>query len=298
MKNLSQYISHLLSEKRYSQHTASAYQNDIEQFGFYLKSVYEIVDEADVSFPIVRSFVVSLMEEDYNPRSVNRKISSLKSYFKFLRTLEVIKVNPASRLQAVKTAKHLVKTVAADEMISLFQAEGIFADDLNGLRARAIIEMLYSTGIRRNELITLKLSDVDFSAHTIKVVGKRKKSRLIPFPKSLESVLKKYIELQPRTNESKNLFFLTNRGKKIYPKLVYDTVNGYLSLVSTIDKKSPHILRHSYATHLLNKGADVNDIKELLGHASLSATQVYTHNSFEKLKKEYNQTHPREHKNR
>ena len=298
MKYLSDYFNYLLTEKRYSHHTVSAYQNDLEQFSIYLKSVYEMEDEAEVSFAIVRSFVVSLMEEEYNPKSVNRKVSSLKSYFKFLRKRAVIKFNPASKLQAVKTAKRLVKTVAASEMENLLSNDEMFSKDLKGIRARTIIELLYSTGIRRNELITLKLSDIDFSASTIMVTGKRDKTRLIPYPNSLAPVLKQYHEIQPRFNSLEDWFFLTDKGKKLYPKLVYDIVNGYLSLVSTINKKSPHILRHSYATHLLNKGADVNDIKELLGHASLSATQVYTHNSFEKLKTEYKQTHPREHKNR
>ena len=295
--NITNFINYLVTEKRNSEHTVLAYQSDLEQFGIYLSEVYEIHDAQEVTFPIVRSYVVDLMEKDYHPKSVNRKISSIKSFYKYLRKIGEVKINPALRLQAVKGPKRLVKTVSDAEMSELLSEE-LFSEDLKGVRAKAIIELLYATGIRRSELISLKYNDVDFENCTIKVLGKRNKTRIIPFPESLSKVLLKYLELQPRTDPKSLTFFLTEKGKMMYPKLVYDVVNSYLGLVSTIDKKSPHILRHTYATHLLNKGANVNDIKELLGHASLSATQVYTHNSFEKLKKEYNQTHPREYKNR
>jgi len=295
--DITKFINYLITEKRNSEHTVLAYKNDLEQFGAYLSEVYEIQDAKEVSFPIVRSYVVELMEKDYHPKSVNRKISSIKSFYKYLRKIGEVEINPASRLQAVKGPKRLVKTVSDTEISELLN-EDLFTEDLKGIRAKAIIELLYATGIRRSELISLKFSDVDFDNCTIKVLGKRNKTRIIPFPESLSKVLQKYLALQPRTDSKSLTFFLTEKGKMMYPKLVYDVVNSYLGLVTTIDKKSPHILRHTYATHLLNKGADVNDIKELLGHASLSATQVYTHNSFEKLKKEYNQTHPREHKNR
>lgn len=292
------FYTYLQVEKRYSVHTITAYKNDLTQFEDYLATAFDIDDVKDVTFAVVRSFVVYLMEQGLEPKSVNRKLSSVKSFFKYLRKVGVLEVNPAAKIQTVKTAKRLVKTVAQSDLLNLLDGQDYFSNDLKGCRAKAIIELLYATGIRRSELMSLKLADVDFSAYTVKVLGKRNKVRLVPFPKEVEKTLKAYQQLQPRNQTSPALFFLTDKGKKLYPKLVYDVVNRYLSYVTTVDKKSPHILRHSYATHLLNKGADVNDIKELLGHANLSATQVYTHNAIEKLKTEYNQTHPREQKNK
>ncbi len=295
--NINHFINYLLTEKRFSAHTVTAYKNDLEQFASFLNTTFEVDNYKEVSFTMVRTYVVELMEKEYHPKSVNRKVSSIKSFFKYLRKIGEVEVNPASKLQAVKTPKRLVKTVAASEMETLLNNQELFTEDLKGARAKAIIELLYATGIRRSELISLKLTDVDFVTNTIKVLGKRNKTRIVPRPHGLMPILEKYMHLQPRLGSVHTTFFLTDKGKIMYPKLVYDVVNAYLSLVTTIDKKSPHILRHTYATHLLNNGADVNDIKELLGHSSLSATQVYTHNSFEKLKTEYNQAHPRERKN-
>ncbi len=292
------FYTYLSIEKRYSDHTVVAYKNDLWQFKDFLATSFEIEDIKEVSFPVVRSFVVHLMEQSLEAKTVNRKLSAVKSFFKYLRKVGELETNPAAKIQTIKTAKRLVTTVAADDLGDLLDNEAYFENDLKGWRAKAIIELLYATGIRRSELMNLELNDVDFVNYSVKVIGKRNKARIVPFPKEVESTLRTYQELQPRNQSSPALFFLTDKGKKLYPKLVYDTVNRYLSFVTTVDKKSPHILRHSYATHLLNKGADVNDIKELLGHANLSATQVYTHNSIEKLKSEYNQTHPREHKNK
>lgn len=292
------YYTYLSVEKRFSPHTVTAYKTDLTQFKAYLARVYEIDDLKSVSFPMLRSFVVDLMEQGLEAKSVNRKLSAVKSFFKYLRKIGVLDANPAAKIQTIKTPKRLVTTVAEDDLNKLLDQDDYFQNDLNGWRSKAIIELLYATGMRRSELINLKHQDVDFANSIVKVIGKRNKARLIPFPKQVEQTLSTYAKLQSRNQDSPPLFFLTNNGKKLYPKLVYDTVNRYLSYVTTVDKKSPHILRHSYATHLLNKGADVNDIKELLGHANLSATQVYTHNSIEKLKSEYNQTHPREHKSK
>ena len=295
--NFQDFLTYLSAEKRFSSHTVTAYRNDLSQFSDYLNIIYETSDEKEVTFPMIRSYIVELMEKGYEAKSVNRKLSTIKSYFKYLRRTNQIETNPATKIQSVKTPKRLVKTVASDDLNELLVSDEYFEVDLKGVRSRAIIELLYATGIRRSELIDLKLANVDFANRTIKVTGKRNKTRLIPFANSLVTPLKKYLELQPRNPTSPALFFLTDKGNKTYPKLVYETVKHYLSYVTTVDKKSPHILRHSYATHLLNQGADVNDIKELLGHANLSATQIYTHNSIEKLKTEYNQAHPRERKN-
>ena len=290
------YYTYLSFEKRFSPHTVNAYKTDLTQFKAFLARVYEVDDLKSVSFPMLRSFVVDLMEQGLEAKSVNRKLSAVKSFFKYLRKIGVLNANPAAKIQAIKTPKRLVATVAEDDLNKLLDQDDYFQNDLNGWRSKAIIELLYATGMRRSELINLKREDVDFGHSTVKVIGKRNKARLIPFPKEVEQTLSRYTQLQSRHQDSPQLFFLTNKGKKLYPKLVYNTVKHYLGFVTTVEQKSPHILRHSYATHLLNKGADVNDIKELLGHANLGATQVYTHNSIEKLKSEYNQTHPREHK--
>ncbi len=290
------FIIYLETEKRYSSHTVLAFKTDLQQFSVYLEGNYEVLDMKEASFPMVRSFVVDLMEKEYKPKSVNRKLSSLKTYFNFLRKKGIIVVNPAAKITSLKTPKQLVKTVSLEEMQKLLLEEGVFADTHAGIRDRAIIELLYATGIRRSELIELKLNGLDFNAYTIKVTGKRNKTRVIPFPKSIAKSLIEYQNIRPNNENKTETFFLTEKGNKLDPKLVYNVVKQYLSLVTTSNKKSPHVLRHTYATHLLNKGADVNDIKELLGHSSLNATQIYTHNSFEKLKEAYNQTHPREHK--
>jgi len=236
------------------------------------------------------------MESGLAPRSVNRKISTIKSFYKYLRKMGVVEQNPAARIQAVKTPKRLVQTVAADDLNDLLTND-LFDDNYNGLLAKTIIELLYGTGLRRSEVIQLPLAAVDFGNKSIRVTGKGNKTRIVPLASVTVQALKKYAEARKNTGTTANTFFVTQTGKKIYPSLVYNAVNTYLSLVTTIGKKSPHILRHSYATHLLDGGADVNEIKELLGHASLSATQVYTHNSVEKLKQAYNQSHPREAKN-
>ena len=290
------FYTYLSVEKRFSQHTVTAYKTDLEQFKDFLATTYETENLKEVSFPVMRSYVVELMEQGLEPKTVNRKLSAIKSFFKFLRKTGDLDANPAAQIQAVKTPKRLVTTVAEEDLGALLDQDSYFEDTLKGWRSRAIIELLYATGMRRSELINVLQADVDFVNGTVKVIGKRNKARLIPFPKDIEQTLSKYTTLQPRNPSSPPLFFLTDKGKKLYPKLVYDVVNRYLSYVTTVDQKSPHILRHSYATHLLNKGADVNDIKELLGHANLSATQIYTHNSIDKLKTEYNQTHPREDK--
>ena len=290
---LDQFLTYLTTEKRYSAHTVTAYRTDIVSFLNFLEKEFEVFVEKDVTPVMIRSFIVNLMEQGMHPKSVNRKISSVKAYFKYLRKRELLQSNPTATIKSVKTPKVLVQTVSEDEILSLLD-QGYFNDNPEGYRSRAIIELLYATGMRRAELIDLKLEHLDRKGSTLRVTGKRNKTRIVPVPQPALEAIEFYLEQRGTNTENEAYLFLTDKGKKLYPALVYNTVKRYLSYVSTLKKKSPHVLRHTFATHLLNKGADMNDIKELLGHSNLSATQVYTHNSFEKLKSVYNQSHPRE----
>jgi integrase/recombinase XerC len=244
--------------------------------------------------------MVQLMDQGISPRSVNRKVATLRKYFKFLLQEGDITVNPTSRINAPKVPKNLPVVVDGDKLTGMLDgkldgAEKIFTDDFQGIRDKLIIEMLFGTGIRLAELTGIKETDINFYENTIKVLGKRNKQRIIPLNTELVLLLKKYIELKKSENFNNNTltFIVTNKGTNIYPKLIYNTVQRYLSNISTQNKKSPHVLRHTFATSLLNKGADLNAIKELLGHANLSATQIYTHNSVERLKSIYKQAHPK-----
>lgn len=293
--DINQFIQYLSSEKRYSPHTISAYKSDLTQFSEYLITNYKINSFTEVNHKMIRLWVISLMDEGISSRSVNRKISSLKSYYKFLLKEQVISTNPLVKILPPKANKSLPEFVSKEQMELLFD-EKIFEQSYEGIRNRLIIETFYFTGIRLTELVNLKNADIDFANQQLKVLGKRNKERIIPFGNIFEQSLKEYILLRNKelgTQTSDKSLFLTKKGLNIYNKLVYRIVNSYLSKVSTLKKKSPHILRHTFATHMLNNGADLNAIKEILGHANLSATQVYTHNTIEKLKSIYNQAHPR-----
>ncbi len=289
------FINYLKFEKRYSPHTTTAYKKDLNQFDSFLRSEYEVDEVNDISYQMVRSWIVELMEQEISARSVNRKLSALKSYFKYLTKEELIDVNPMPRIQSPKTSKKLPVFVDSESMEALFSDE-LFSDDFEGIRDRLILEMFYMTGVRLSELINLKDSDIDFYQQNIKVLGKRNKERLIPIPKGLIDSIKKYLEIRNKSIEvieQNDYFYVTIKGKKLYEKLAYRIVNLYLGKVSTLQKKSPHVLRHTFATHMLNNGADLNAIKEILGHSNLAATQIYTHNTIEKLKNIYKQAHPR-----
>jgi integrase/recombinase XerC len=285
------FKQYLVSEKRFSPHTVEAYLNDIKQYLEFCEK--NSVNSLTTNHKIIRTWIVSMLKLEYSTRSVNRKISSIKTYYKFLKRSELIETDPSQKINLVKNDKKLPHFVKAENMDFLLD-EVEFPDDYEGLRDKLIINLLYFTGMRRSELINLKISDVDIAGKKVKVLGKRNKERLIPLTKELLYIYNVYIE---KRNElfkaSEDYVFLTKKGKKLYPKSVYYTVNRYLNLVTKIDKRSPHVLRHSFATHLLNNGADINAVKELLGHANLSATQIYTHNTFEKLKRVYKQAHPR-----
>lgn len=291
---VSNFLKFLQYEKRYSDHTITAYQKDLQQFHEFLLDTFEISDDSDVKHPHLRSWVVHLVECDINPKSINRKIATLKSYFKFLQAREFTDHNPATRLKPLKTDKPLPSFVQEGEMVMLLdQME--FTDDFQGVRDRLIIEMFYATGIRLSELINLKDSDINFHERSVKVLGKRNKERVIPVPDSVVNNIRTYQHMRSDfvRGVHAEFFFITDSVKKLYPMMVYRLIRKYLGFVTTISKKSPHILRHTFATHLLDKGADLNAVKDLLGHTSLAATQVYTHNSLEKLKSTFDQAHPK-----
>ncbi|QTN38860.1 tyrosine-type recombinase/integrase [Cryomorphaceae bacterium] len=290
------FYDYLTHERRYSLHTVKAYQTDLTQFTDFLQLIYEVGDLREVRAPMVRSWIVTLMNEDYEPRSVQRKATSLKTYYKFLLREGVIRVNPTAQLQTPKVRKRLPMVVPEEDMGHLLD-QRYFEEGFEGTRDRLIILLLYHTGMRRAELIGLLERNVDVGRGQLKVLGKRNKERIIPIQTELGEALSAYRREREdlhRAVEPPELL-VTKKGKKLYPKLVYRVVNRYLSYVSSVEKKSPHVLRHSFATHLLNAGAELSAIKELLGHANLSATQVYTHHSVDQLKKVYNQAHPRGH---
>lgn len=287
------FKNYLRFEKRLSPHSVLAYTNDLDQFYIYLKSAYSLDDIKEVNHSIIRSWIVSLMENKISARSVNRKISTLKSYYKFLLREKVLEINPMHKIQSPKNPKRLPVFVEESKMNALIE-DVSFGDDFEGRRNLLIIELLYSTGMRRIELVNLKESDINFRNNTIKVLGKRSKERLIPITPEIESLIKEYLERRNKNVQTKDDYlFLTEKGNHIYPGAVYRIVKGSLEKVTTLAKKSPHVLRHTFATHLLNNGANLNAIKELLGHASLAATQIYTHNTIEKLKSVYSKAHPK-----
>ena len=294
MSHKESFLQYLKIEKRYSPHTIRSYTNDLDSFYSFLSSADQPDEPGAVTSHDIRAWIVSMMENGYTAVSVHRKISCLRVFYRYLRKEGVVKSDPLEKVVLPKRKKTLPGFVEESSLSELLD-NNHFGDDFPGIRNRAIIEMFYLTGMRRAELIGLRNFDVDLEEGSVKVTGKRNKQRIIPITKSLSKSLKEYIKIRDNNFEKKqgDWFFLTDKGNKLYDKYVYNTVNRYLSMVTTIEKKSPHILRHTFATHMLNHGADLNSIKELLGHANLSATQIYTHNTFEKLKQIYKQAHPR-----
>ncbi|MBI5010667.1 MAG: tyrosine recombinase XerC [Bacteroidia bacterium] len=288
------FLQYLMIEKRYSPHTVRSYLNDLDQFESFLNESGHSDNPSEVTSHDIRAWIVSMLDAEYSAVSVHRKISSLRVYFRFLRKEGVLKNDPLQKVVVPKRKKRLPVFIEEKAMSTLLD-DVSFGEDFEGVRNKTIIEMLYLTGMRRSELIGLKDSDIDLSEATVKVTGKRNKQRIIPLVKPFIKNLGIYMTMRDEYLNTKisEWFFVTGKGNKLYDKFVYNIVKGYLALVTTADRKSPHILRHTFATHMLNNGADLNSIKELLGHANLSATQVYTHNTFEKLKKIYKQAHPR-----
>jgi integrase/recombinase XerC len=287
------FISYLQFEKRSSSHTVTAYKNDLDQFLQYCAEVVGEFNVYTIDSKIVRGWVVRLMESGLNPATVNRKITALKSFFRYLQKQKIIAENPAVSIPLPKLRKKLPGFVEENRLNQLLDND-FFNDDFIGTRDKLIITLLYGAGIRLSELTGLKDSDIDIQLTQIKVLGKRNKERIIPYPVPVNSLLEVYWEKRRSlfgTNSERLL--LTEKGKPVYAKLVYRVVNRELGKVTLLEKKSPHVLRHTYATHLMNNGADLNAVKELLGHSNLAATQIYTHTTFKKVYEIYKQAHPR-----
>ena len=287
---ITQFLNHIQKNKRYSSHTLKAYESDLIQLKLYLHSQYEL-EIIEANSASLRSWIVQLLESGIENKSINRKISTLKSFYKYLLKEELISTNPTGKLVSPKLGSTLPNFVREKEMTNVLD-QFQFENSFKGIRDKMIIELLYSSGIRLSELIQLKVGDVDLSQSQMKVLGKRNKERIIPIHRKLLLGIKEYLIERNSIAEDLNLL-VTDSGKKMYPKFVYRKVNYYLGQVTTASKKSPHVLRHTFATHMLNNGAELNTIKEILGHANLSATQVYTHNTIEKLRNIYKQAHPR-----
>ncbi|MEC7127406.1 MAG: tyrosine-type recombinase/integrase [Bacteroidota bacterium] len=287
--NINSFLNYLELEKRYSAHTLTSYKKDLNDFLIYLNSVYGLpIEKIDLIH--ARSYMVTLIENNLARSTVSRKISAIKSFFKFLLKKGIINSSPVHLLETQKLAKRLPVFVKEDDLSKLFSNDN-FNNNIEGIRDQLIMTLFYQTGIRLSELINIKEKDV--GVNEIKVTGKRNKQRLIPLTPNLLNLISSYREQKKRLFGSQPYLILTDKGNKLYEKFVYRKVNGYLSLVSSKQKKSPHILRHTFATHMLNNGADLNAIKELLGHENLAATQIYTHNTFQKLKSIHQQSHPR-----
>ena len=291
MEYIQEFIRYLKYERRYSVHTQKAYEFDLIQFNDYLSSEYEctLIDAKDV---MVRSWMMFLIEGNCTKRSLNRKLSSIRQFYKYALRNDILFVNPTLRVVSLKSDKKIPSFISDSEMSLLLERIN-FPESYEGKRDKAIIQMFYNTGMRLSELIALKIDDVNFSQKYVKVFGKRAKERIIPLLDSHLIHLKVYLDLRLSEFTGVDNIFLTVSGEKLYPKLVYRMVNSYLSKVTGVKQKSPHVLRHAFATHMLNDGADLNAVKDILGHASLTSTQIYTHNTAEQLKKVYKQAHPR-----
>ncbi len=291
--HIEKFLKYIKHEKRYSQHTIDAYMSDINSFVHFQKlSNPEFTLIENVNHHSVRSWIVYLNNNALSKRTINRKIIGVKRFYKYLLSEGIISSNPFDKVIAPKMTKKLPSFVKVSEIDNIEHIVQ-FPDDFSSQRDKLILEILYCTGIRRSELINIEEKDINLKEKTIKVTGKRNKQRFIPFPDSLIEPVNKYLDKKREKAFTSTYLILTNKGKKAYPHLIYRTVKKYLTLITTIKQKSPHVLRHTYATHLLNNGADLNAIKELLGHENLSATQVYTHNTFRKLTNIYKQAHPR-----
>ncbi len=290
------FIEYLEYEKAYSKHTLKAYSTDLQSFQLFLDCTYPDVDILEVSYKQIRTWIVSLANNELTNRSINRKLSALKSFYKFYEKVQLIESNPMSAHQSLKTQNRIIVPFSKDELEKISSIFG-YPKTFETARDHIILELLYTTGMRRSELIHLKTNAIDRSAKAIKVLGKRNKERIIPLLDTTLEVLDDYLEFKKTIVTTHPYLLVTAKGKQIYDSLVYKIVTKYFNLITTKEKKSPHILRHAFATHLLDEGADLNVVKELLGHSSLASTQVYTHTSLTHLKKIYKKAHPRNKKN-
>ena len=292
------FLKYVRFEKRFSPHTVLSYQTDLQQFGNFLKQTYSEKKPELANYGMVRSWIVQLVESGRNPSSINRKIACLRSFYKFLLKGDVITKDPMVKIRVLKTKKRLPHFVKENDMVELLD-KTVFTANHAGLRDRLILELFYGTGMRLSELINLKESQINLQGLTVKVLGKRNKERVIPFLPGLVSIIEAYCKARRKEvkkevgSANHNYLLVTDEGEQLYPMMVYRLVKKYLNEFTSVDKRSPHVLRHTYATHLMNKGAEINALKDLLGHTSLAATQVYTHNSIDKLKKVFDQAHPK-----
>lgn len=289
------FLDYLNFEKKYSKHTITAYKNDLYSFQKFYEKEFNDSNISTVNYAQIRNWIVALVNLEVTNRTINRKISSLKSFYKFLQKTKQLEESPLAKHSALKIAKRIQVPFSEKEIENVINTEVDF-NDFEAVRNKLIVELLYSTGMRRSELIHIKVVDIDFNGQTVKVLGKRNKERIIPLLNSVIKSLKDYLVLRSSIETNQSYLLLTKKGKKTYDTLVYRIINNYFSSVSSKVKKSPHVIRHSFATHLLNEGADLNSVKELLGHSSLASTQIYTHSSLGKLKEVYNKAHPRSEK--
>ena len=288
------FLDNLQFQKRYSPHTIISYKNDITNFFDFLDNQYPDTPISEISVFFIRTWLAGLIEKEMESKTINRKISALKSCFNYFLKQGLLLNSPMSSIFSIKTKKRLTQFVSEKDMTTLFK-DVEFNDDWNGKTNLLIFQLLYNTGIRQAELLNLKESNLDIGNGNLKVVGKGNKERVLPISSLLLQQLQQYINAKriELLNVDLEILLVNQKGKKLYPKYVYNVVYKYLALITTIDKKSPHVMRHSFATHLMNRGADINAVKELLGHSSLAATQVYMHNTIERLKNVHNKSHPK-----
>jgi integrase/recombinase XerC len=291
---IEKFLDYLQLEKNYSSNTLSAYKRDLIQYNNFIIENNGNLEIENADYKIIRSWIVSMVSSNISNRSINRKVSSLKSFYKFLIKTDTIKSSPLKAHSPLKQSKKIQVPFSQEEINSLLDSD-FFTNDYKGVLQKSIIAFFYFTGVRRIELINIKESDISLESSTIKVMGKRSKERIIPILPKLKKSLKYYREIKSKYNgnTSPEYLFISKNGKQLSEKFVYRTVNEYFKLVSPKIKKAPHVLRHSFATHLINEGADINSVKELLGHSSLSATQVYSHTSMERIKEVFKNSHPR-----